>query len=94
MVYSVITEQRVRSFINLYPELANQDNISFRFIRQTKCSDKASAKALFHGIVIQYAPAVVTEKAPENPGASQLFLLRPALSIQRRQSVAGRIFRL
>lgn len=54
--FSKLNMQRLENLLKLYPELSKSKRITWRFVRQTGCKDLASARALFHGIVISYRP--------------------------------------
>jgi len=54
--YPSLTRKRIEHLIKLNPSVFSNKDIKWRFIKQTKCTDKISAKKLFHGIVITYRP--------------------------------------
>ncbi len=79
-----LTEQRIENLEKLSPGILKDAKIKWRFIRQTACSDKASAQALFHGIVITYRPM---QSAAET--ASELKYLDEILSPKSGTAVSA-----
>jgi hypothetical protein len=59
--FSALTKMRMKQLVSICPSCFTSDNVQWRFVRQTNCSDKASAEKLFHGIVITYRPLQTKE---------------------------------
>lgn len=54
--FSSLIRKRLLSLQKLSPELFNNNQITWRLIRQTNCTNKETAQQLFHGFIITYRP--------------------------------------
>jgi hypothetical protein len=52
--YDTLLNRRLRSLMELIPELASDTAIRWNMVLQTACPDEPAAQAMFHGAVVKY----------------------------------------
>lgn len=75
--YPSLTRKRIENLKKLYPTLFTSNDIQWKLVRQTNCSDKNSAQRLFHGIVITYRPAQTEESTAKEIAFLDSILSKP-----------------